>query len=103
MSSRPVMLMILDGWGWRDDRDNNAVLLAKTPNFDRFWASSPHAFLRTSGLDVGLPEGCIISEDVGPTTPKGTGKNMCVARVNVVTNVISDDLTLTIGRVEFQP
>lgn len=65
MSSRPVMLMILDGWGWRDDRDNNAVLLAKTPNFDRFWASSPHAFLRTSGLDVGLPEGQMGNSEVG--------------------------------------
>ncbi|SFC16171.1 2,3-bisphosphoglycerate-independent phosphoglycerate mutase [Bosea sp. CRIB-10] len=65
MSSRPVMLMILDGWGWRDDEDNNAVLLAKTPNFDRFWASSPHAFLRTSGLDVGLPEGQMGNSEVG--------------------------------------
>lgn len=65
MSSRPVMLMILDGWGWRDDKDNNAVLLAKTPNFDRFWASSPHAFLRTSGLDVGLPEGQMGNSEVG--------------------------------------
>ncbi|CAN7424349.1 2,3-bisphosphoglycerate-independent phosphoglycerate mutase [Bosea sp. LjRoot90] len=65
MSSRPVMLMILDGWGWRDEKDNNAVLLAKTPNFDRFWASSPHAFLRTSGLDVGLPEGQMGNSEVG--------------------------------------
>ncbi len=65
MSSRPVMLMILDGWGWRDDANNNAVLLAKTPNFDRFWSSSPHAFLRTSGLDVGLPEGQMGNSEVG--------------------------------------
>ena len=65
MSSRPVMLMILDGWGWRDDANNNAVLLAKTPNFDRFWSSSPHAYLRTSGLDVGLPEGQMGNSEVG--------------------------------------
>jgi 2,3-bisphosphoglycerate-independent phosphoglycerate mutase len=65
MSSRPVMLMILDGWGWRDDANNNAVRLAKTPNFDRFWTSSPHAFLRTSGLDVGLPEGQMGNSEVG--------------------------------------
>jgi 2,3-bisphosphoglycerate-independent phosphoglycerate mutase len=51
------MLMILDGWGWREDSENNAIKLAKTPNFDRFWAHGPHTFLRTSGLDVGLPEG----------------------------------------------
>jgi 2,3-bisphosphoglycerate-independent phosphoglycerate mutase len=65
MPSRPVMLMILDGWGWRDDSKNNAVRLAKTPNFDRFWSASPHAFLRTSGLDVGLPEGQMGNSEVG--------------------------------------
>ena len=49
---RPTMLVVLDGWGWREDPQDNAVLQAKTPNFDRLWASSPHAFLRTSGLDA---------------------------------------------------
>jgi 2,3-bisphosphoglycerate-independent phosphoglycerate mutase len=65
MSKRPVMLMILDGWGWREERENNAVLLADTPNFDRFWASCPHAFLKTSGLDVGLPGGQMGNSEVG--------------------------------------
>lgn len=65
MPSRPVMLMILDGWGWRDEKDNNAVQLARTPNFDRFWSASPHAFLRTSGLDVGLPDGQMGNSEVG--------------------------------------
>jgi 2,3-bisphosphoglycerate-independent phosphoglycerate mutase len=59
------MLMILDGWGWREDAANNAVKLARTPHFDRFWAASPHAFLRTSGLDVGLPEGQMGNSEVG--------------------------------------
>lgn len=65
MSNRPVMLMILDGWGWREESENNAVRLAKTPNFTRFWESSPHAFLRTSGLDVGLPDGQMGNSEVG--------------------------------------
>lgn len=65
MSNRPVMLMILDGWGWREESENNAVRLAKTPNFTRFWESSPHAFLKTSGLDVGLPEGQMGNSEVG--------------------------------------
>lgn len=65
MPPRPVMLMILDGWGWREQSENNAIRLAKTPNFDRFWASCPHAFLRTSGLDVGLPEGQMGNSEVG--------------------------------------
>ncbi|MGO4665068.1 2,3-bisphosphoglycerate-independent phosphoglycerate mutase [Bosea sp. 2RAB26] len=65
MSNRPVMLMVLDGWGWREDETNNAVKLANTPNFDRYWASAPRAFLKTSGLDVGLPEGQMGNSEVG--------------------------------------
>jgi 2,3-bisphosphoglycerate-independent phosphoglycerate mutase len=61
----PTMLMILDGWGWREDAADNAVLQADTPNFDRFWANRPHAFLRTFGLDVGLPEGQMGNSEVG--------------------------------------
>jgi len=59
------MLVILDGWGWREERADNAVLLANTPNFDTLWATCPHAFLRTSGLDVGLPEGQMGNSEVG--------------------------------------
>ncbi|HEX2135622.1 MAG TPA: 2,3-bisphosphoglycerate-independent phosphoglycerate mutase [Microvirga sp.] len=62
---RPTMLVILDGWGWRDDPRDNAVLQARKPNFDRLWASCPHAFLRTSGIDVGLPEGQMGNSEVG--------------------------------------
>jgi 2,3-bisphosphoglycerate-independent phosphoglycerate mutase len=51
---RPVMLAILDGWGWREDAADNAVKQARTPNFDRQWASCPNALLHTSGKDVGL-------------------------------------------------
>ncbi len=65
MPPRPVMLMILDGWGWREDAQSNAIKLAKTPYFDRFWASCPHSFLRTSGLDVGLPAGQMGNSEVG--------------------------------------
>jgi 2,3-bisphosphoglycerate-independent phosphoglycerate mutase len=59
------MLMILDGWGWREEAENNAVRLAHTPHFDRLWAASPHAFLKTSGLDVGLPPGQMGNSEVG--------------------------------------
>ena len=64
-ASRPVMLVILDGWGWREAREDNAVRLAHTPNFDRLWAECPHAFLKTSGLDVGLPDGQMGNSEVG--------------------------------------
>jgi 2,3-bisphosphoglycerate-independent phosphoglycerate mutase len=62
---RPVMLVILDGFGCRTERADNAVRLAKKPNFDRLWATSPHAQLRTSGLDVGLPAGQMGNSEVG--------------------------------------
>lgn len=61
----PVMLVILDGWGFSEREDDNAVRLANTPVFDRLWASCPHAFLRTSGLDVGLPDGQMGNSEVG--------------------------------------
>lgn len=62
---RPVMLVVLDGWGWREDSANNAVRQAKTPTFDRLWATNPHGFLHTSGLDVGLPPGQMGNSEVG--------------------------------------
>jgi 2,3-bisphosphoglycerate-independent phosphoglycerate mutase len=62
---RPVMLVVLDGWGWREDSADNAVRQAKTPTFDRLWANGPHAFLRTSGKDVGLPDGQMGNSEVG--------------------------------------
>src|ERR1700712_5900837 len=62
---RPVMLVILDGFGWREESADNAVRLAKTPTFSGLWESGPHAFLRTSGRDVGLPDGQMGNSEVG--------------------------------------
>ncbi|MEZ5855739.1 MAG: 2,3-bisphosphoglycerate-independent phosphoglycerate mutase [Hyphomicrobiaceae bacterium] len=65
MPTRPVMLVVLDGWGWREEQADNAVRLAKTPTFDRLWAAGPRSFLKTSGLDVGLPDGQMGNSEVG--------------------------------------
>jgi 2,3-bisphosphoglycerate-independent phosphoglycerate mutase len=62
---RPVMLVVLDGWGYREDPADNAVRQARTPAFDRLWNSCPHAFLHTSGRDVGLPDGQMGNSEVG--------------------------------------
>jgi 2,3-bisphosphoglycerate-independent phosphoglycerate mutase len=62
---RPVMLVILDGWGWREEAADNAVRQAKTPTFDRLWQNGPHGLLRTSGKDVGLPDGQMGNSEVG--------------------------------------
>ena len=62
---RPVMLVVLDGWGWREEIADNAVRQARTPAFDRLWASGAHAFLRTDGREVGLPPGQMGNSEVG--------------------------------------
>ena len=62
---RPVVLVILDGWGWREETIDNAVRQARTPNFNHLWDTCPHAQVRTSGLDVGLPQGQMGNSEVG--------------------------------------
>ncbi|HKW55371.1 MAG TPA: 2,3-bisphosphoglycerate-independent phosphoglycerate mutase [Stellaceae bacterium] len=62
---RPVVLCILDGWGERADRADNAILQAKTPNWDKFMKGSPHAQLQASELFVGLPKGQMGNSEVG--------------------------------------
>jgi 2,3-bisphosphoglycerate-independent phosphoglycerate mutase len=65
MAIRPVMLVIFDGFGWREEAADNAVRQAKTPTFSRLWETCQHAFLRTSGRDVGLPDGQMGNSEVG--------------------------------------
>ena len=62
---RPVVLCILDGWGHRDDREDNAIGQARTPVLDGLTASSPHALLDASELAVGLPSGQMGNSEVG--------------------------------------
>ena len=62
---RPVILCILDGWGHRDERADNAVALAEPATWNRLAASCPHAQLATSGLEVGLPAGQMGNSEVG--------------------------------------
>jgi 2,3-bisphosphoglycerate-independent phosphoglycerate mutase len=59
------MLIVLDGWGLREERSHNAVAIARTPVMDSLLASRPHTRLRTSGRAVGLPEGQMGNSEVG--------------------------------------
>ncbi len=65
MNKKTSILMILDGWGIGRDYEGNAVLKANTPNFDRLIKKYPNNQVRTSGLDVGLPEGQMGNSEVG--------------------------------------
>jgi len=64
---RPAVLCVLDGWGCRKDRADNAIAAAKHPNFDRMMRECPHAELATSGRAVGLPDGQMGNSEVGHT------------------------------------
>ncbi len=64
-SYRPVLLCILDGWGWREDASSNAITLATTPNWDGFLTRCPHALLDASADHVGLPAGQMGNSEVG--------------------------------------
>ena len=62
---RPVVLIVLDGWGYRESSEGNAVRLANTPTWDRLWAKAPRTLLEASGRAVGLPTGQMGNSEVG--------------------------------------
>lgn len=66
-------MIILDGWGYREDPKDNAIAAAKKPNWDALWAKYPHCLLAASGPAVGLPAGQIGNSEVGHMTI-GAGK-----------------------------
>ena len=64
-TARPVALIILDGWGYREERTANAILLANTPNWNKIWAHPSRTILTASGRAVGLPSGQMGNSEVG--------------------------------------
>ncbi len=62
---KPLVLLVLDGWGYSENPDSNAILGANTPVWDRLWAEHPHMLIRTSGTDVGLPADQMGNSEVG--------------------------------------
>jgi len=60
-----TILVILDGWGYRKEKRGNAVLLGKTPNFDKLWKKNSHCLLGAAGKAVGLPAGLMGNSEVG--------------------------------------
>lgn len=62
---KPLVLLILDGWGYREQIENNAIAQANTPVMDKLWQTYPHSLISGSGLDVGLPDGQMGNSEVG--------------------------------------
>ena len=62
---KPLLLLILDGWGHRIERADNAIALAELPNWRRLLAECPHTLVHTEGRFVGLPDGQMGNSEVG--------------------------------------
>src|SRR5246500_2875992 len=63
--NRPLVLIILDGWGYAPPSNANAISLARKPNYDRLLGEYPNTLIYTSGRSVGLPEGQMGNSEVG--------------------------------------
>lgn len=64
-SKKTALLLILDGWGYREDSNSNAIHSANSPNWDALWSDRPHTLVDTSGKSVGLPVGQMGNSEVG--------------------------------------
>jgi 2,3-bisphosphoglycerate-independent phosphoglycerate mutase len=84
MRPKPVILTVLDGWGYSPETKGNAIHLARTPNYDRLLKEFPSTLVHTSGPAVGLPEGQMGNSEVGHLNI-GAGRiiQMDITRIDV--------------------
>ena len=85
----PVVLAILDGWGYREETSDNAIKSANTPIMDSLWHAYPHTLISASGADVGLPDGQMGNSEVGHLTI-GSGRIIQQELVRI-TNVVNSN------------
>lgn len=85
-----VVLIILDGWGYREDKQHNAVEAARKPFFDYLWKEFPHTLLEASGEAVGLPAGQMGNSEIGHTTI-GAGKALDTDLVRIAKAIKNDE------------
>src|SRR3569833_666754 len=64
-SCKPVVLLVLDGWGYSEQPAHNAILNARIPAWDHLWRDYPHLLIRCSGTDVGQPTDQMNNSEVG--------------------------------------
>src|SRR5579872_3700326 len=82
---KPLILIILDGWGYRAETKANAIALARKPVYDRLLREYPNTLIQTSGPSVGLPEGQMGNSEVGHLNI-GAGRviHMDVTRIDLM-------------------
>lgn len=96
---RPVVLVVLDGWGYREEREGNAIALAEVPTWDRLWGRAPRTLLEASGLAVGLPEGQMGNSEVGHLN-LGAGHVVTQDLVRINRSVVEGDFFANASLVE---
>jgi len=82
LKKRKLLLLILDGWGKREEEYGNLIVEAKTPHFDKLWSGSPHALLEASGEAVGMPVGTVGNSEAGHLHI-GAGRRIFLDRVKI--------------------
>jgi 2,3-bisphosphoglycerate-independent phosphoglycerate mutase len=87
---KPIALIILDGWGYRQEEENNAVASARTPFFNNLWENFPHTLLHASGEHVGLLPGVIGNSEVGHMT-LGAGRTIETDLVRIGKSISTED------------
>ena len=92
---RPIVLTVLDGWGYRAETKGNAIALARKPNYDRLLKDFPNTLIHTSGPYVGLPEGQMGNSEVGHL-------NMGAGRI-VQMDITRVDQLISSGQLFHQP
>jgi 2,3-bisphosphoglycerate-independent phosphoglycerate mutase len=85
---KTTVLIVLDGWGHREETRDNAIANAVTPVWDRLWAEAPHTLISGSGLDVGLPAGQMGNSEVGHVS-LGSGR-VVYQNITRIDQAISD-------------
>jgi 2,3-bisphosphoglycerate-independent phosphoglycerate mutase len=89
LTTSPTLLIILDGWGYRETSAQNAIAQANTPVWNNLWATCPHTLISGSGLDVGLPAGQMGNSEVGHMT-LGSGR-VIYQDLTLINNAIADE------------
>ncbi len=89
-SRTPVVLIVLDGWGYRPSAEGNAVELARAPTWRRLWSTAPRTLLAAAGTAVGLPVGQIGNSEVGHLT-LGAGRVVPQDMVRITASVNSEE------------
>ena len=98
-AKKPMALVILDGYGHREDTANNAIANAKTPFIDSLFANKPNTLISASGMDVGLPDGQMGNSEVGHTNI-GAGRVVYQDLTRITKSIVDGEFAETPALVE---